>query len=253
MRLFDRSASKLAAGPTLVLSADPGPALFDAARQYDPGVRYSNLLHRLIFSNGVLLLGPVKVTPGVAQEAGLPEGTAVAWHALAALQGHQERRVHDAKALDGERLVRGLAARLGGTTHPAHLQPKLALLASVYSEQALPTEQVIEAVRPYGGDFRVEDGKAGSYSLTGAKTSFYVAYWPPRQYRESDAPAALGPARSRPQHHWDLHGGVPASEAPRELSVKIGEAALALASQAGGLALDMFGFPIGSPDDLLPR
>jgi len=66
MRLFDRSASTLAAGPTLLLPADPGPALFDAARQYDPGVRYSTLLRRLIFSNGVLLLGPVKVTPGMS-------------------------------------------------------------------------------------------------------------------------------------------------------------------------------------------
>jgi len=253
MRLFDRSAGKLAAGPTLVLPADPGPALFDEARRYDPGVRYSTLLRRLIFSNGVLLRGPVKVTPAVAREAGLPEGTALAWYALAALQGHRERRVHDAKAFDGELLVRGLAARLGGTTHPASLQPKLALLASVYSERGLPTEQVIEALRPYGGEFRVEDRKADSYSLTGEKTHFYVAYWSPRRYRESDAPAALGPVRSRPLHHWDLHGGVPASDAPRELGLKVGEAALALAEESGGRALDMFGFPIGTPDDLVPR
>jgi len=253
MRLFDRSAGKLAAGPTLVLPADPGPALFDEARRYDPGVRYSTLLRRLIFSNGVLLRGPVKVTPAVTREAGLPEGTALAWYALAALQGHRERRVHDAKAFDGELLVRGLAARLGGTTHPASLQPKLALLASVYSERGLPTEQVIEALRPYGGEFRVEDRKADSYSLTGEKTHFYVAYWSPRRYRESDAPAALGPVRSRPLHHWDLHGGVPASDAPRELGLKVGEAALALAEESGGRALDMFGFPIGTPDDLVPR
>jgi hypothetical protein len=253
MRWFGRSAGKLAAGPTLVLSADPGPALFDEARRYDPGVRYSNVLRRLIFSNGVLLLGPVKVTAGVARQAGLPDGTVVAWHTLAALQGHEDRRVHDAKAFDGERLVRGLAARLGGTTHPAQLQPKLALLASVYSDQALATEQVVEALRPYGGQFRVDDPKPDSYRLTGEKTFFYVAYRSARQYRQSDAPAALGPDRSRPRHHWDLHSGVPASDAPRELCLKVGEAALALASQSGGLALDMLGFPISSPDDLLPR
>ena len=253
MRLFDRSASKLAAGPTLVLPSDPGPALFDEARRYDPGVRYSRLLRRLIFSNGVLLLGPVTVTPAVAQQAGLPAGTAVAWYALAALQGHQERRAADAKAFDGERVVRGLAARLGGTTHPAPLQPRLALLASVYSEQAPAPEQVIEVLRPYGGDFRVKDAKPDSYSLSGEKTFFYVAYWSARRYRASDAPAAVGPHRSRPLHHWDLHGGVPASDAPRELCLKVGEAALALAGQSGGLAVDMFGFPMSSPDDLLPR
>lgn len=253
MRLFDRSAGKLAAGPTLLLPADPGPALLDAARQYDPGVRYSALLRRLIFSNGVLLLGPVTVTPRLAGQAGLPDDTAVAWYALAALQGHRERRVHEAKADDGERLVRGLAARLGGATHPPDLLPQLALLASVYSEQAPDPEQVIGALRPYGGDFRVEDAKDGRYSLTGHKTHFYVAYWPPRQYRESDAPPALGPLRSRPLHHWDLHTGARASDAPRELCLRVGEGALALASQSDGIALDMFGFPVSSPDDLLPR
>ena len=253
MRLFDRSAGKLAAGPTLLLPADPGLALLDAARQYDPGVRHSALLRRLIFSNGVLLLGPVKVTPGLAQEAGLPDGAAVAWYALAALQGHRERRAHDAKAYDSERLVRGLAARLGGATHPPELQPQLALLASVYSEQAPDPDEVIEAVRPYGGDFTVEDSKDGSYSLTGKKIHFYVAYWPPRQYRESDAPPALGPLRSRPLHHWDLHSGARASDAPRELCLRVGEGALALASQSDGIALDMFGFPVSSPDDLLSR
>jgi hypothetical protein len=253
MRLFDRSASKLAAGPTLLLPADPGPALFDVARQYDPAVRYSTLLHRLIFSNGVLLLGPVKVTPGVARQAGLPDGAVVAWHALAALQGHGERRVHDAKASDGELLVRGLAARLGGITHPAELQPQLALLASVYSEQAPAPQQVIGALRPYGGDFEAQDAQDGSYRLGGQKIHFYVAYWPPRQYREGEAPPALGPLRPRPLHHWDLHGGARASDAPRELCLRVGEGALALASQSDGIALDMTGFPISNPEDLLPR
>jgi hypothetical protein len=252
MRLFDRSASKLAAGPTLLLPADPGPALFDAARQYDPGVRYSTLLHRLIFSNGVLL-GPVKVTPGVAQQAGLPDGTAVAWYALSALEGHRERRAHDAKANDGELLVRGLAARLGGITHPAELQPQLALLASVYSEQAPAPGQVIDSLRPYGGDFEVEDAQDRSYRLTGDKIHFYVAYWPARQYREGEAPPALGPLRPRPLHHWDLHSGARVSDAPRELCLRVGEGALALASQSDGIALDMLGFPISDPEDLLAR
>jgi hypothetical protein len=253
MRLFDRSAGKLAAGPTLLLSADPGPALLDAARLYDPGVRRWNLLGRLVFSNGVLLFGPVAVTPGVAQEAGLPAGTGVAWYARAALQGHNERRSHEAKQYDGERLVRGLATRLGGTTHPARLQPELALLTSVYSEQALATDQVIEVLRPYGGNFGVEDESADSYSLTGTGTYFYVAYWSPRLYREQFAPPAVGAMRRGPLHHWDLHTGTSPRHAARELVHKVGEATLALASESGGVALDMLGFRITSTDDLLPR
>jgi hypothetical protein len=198
----------------------------------------------------VLLFGPVEVTSGVAQEAGLPAGTGVAWYARAALQGHNERRSHEAKQYDGERLVRGLAERLGGTTHPARLQPELALLTSVYSDQALAADQVIEVLRPYGGNFRVEDESADSYSLTGQGTYFYVAYWSPRLYRADNAPPAAGAMRSGPLHHWDLHTGTSPRYAAPELVRKVGEATLALATESGGVALD--GFPITSTDDLLP-
>jgi len=41
-------------------------------------------------------------------------------------------------------------------------------------------------------------------------------------------------------------------DAARELISRVGEEALALASRCGGVALDEFGFPVNSPDDLLP-
>lgn len=258
MGLFSQSASKLpTGGPTLLMLADPGSALLDAARLYDPSVRHSKLLGRLVFSNGVLLDGPVKVTPMVAQQVGNTGAATVAWYARAALRAvgdrYNEQRSHEEKEHDGERLVRGLAARLGGSTYPARLQPKLALLASVYSEQELAAEQVISALRPWGGALGIEEAKEDSYSLGGKAAPFYVAYWSPRVYRATDAPPALGPMRSRPLHHWDIHSGVRASDASHELCLKVGEAALSLGSQAGGPALDMFGFRISSADDLLPR
>ncbi len=64
MPLFDRSgraAGKLAAGPALLLAADPGDALIETARLYDPQLRAWH--GRLVFGNGVLLFGPVTVTP----------------------------------------------------------------------------------------------------------------------------------------------------------------------------------------------
>ncbi len=251
MGLFDRSAGKLASSTTLLFTADPGEALLDAARLYDPEVRRWH--GRLVFRNGVLLFGPVAVTPKLEQQAGLPAGTAVAWYTAAAGQQTSQQRSHEAKMEDGDRLVRGLAERLGGTVKYAGPQPSLALLASVYSEQALAADQVIEVLRPYGGNFRVEDEKADSYSLSGHGTFFYVAYWSPRLYRERDAPPAVGSIRPHPLHHWDLHGGTSARRAPRELALKIGEAALALAGRSGGVAVDMLGFRIGRAEDLLPR
>jgi len=251
MGLFDRSVSKLSGKTTLLLPADPGGALLDAARLYDPGVR--SWLGRLVFVNGVLLFGPVPVTPKLEQQAGLPAGMAVAYYTAAALQGHRDRRDHDAKQSDGDRLVRGLADRLGGTVTYAGPPPDLALVTSVYSEQAPAPDQVIEVLRPYGGDFKVEDQTDNSYSLSGPKIYFYVAYWSPRFYREPEAPPALGPLRSRPLHHWDLHAGAGRKNVARELAGKVGEGALALASRCGGIALDELGFPFSSPDDLLPR
>lgn len=253
MKLFDRSTSRLAAGPTLLLSADPGPDLLDAARRYDPGLRQWNLLGRLVFANGVLLFGPVTLTPAIARAAGLPAGAGVAWYARAALQRHYQRRSLEAKAEDGEKLVRGLAARLRGTTHPARLQPKLSLAAAVYSDRALPAGQVIDALRPYAGDLKVHDEEQDRYSLSGKGAPWLAAYWGPRWYLPTEAPAALGPVRPGKLHRWDLYSGVHAADASRELCLSVGGAALALAGQSGGVAVDMLGFLIGSADDLLLR
>jgi hypothetical protein len=251
MGLFDRSASKLSARTTLLLPADPGGTLLEAARLYDPDVRSWH--GRLVFRNGVLLFGPVPVTPKLEQQAGLPAGMTVAYYTGAAVQRSSQERDHEAKQFDGDRLVRGLADRLGGTVTYAGPPPYLALVTSVYGEQALAADQVIEVLRPYGGDFRVEDQTEDSYSLNGAKTYFYVAYWSARFYREPDAPPALGAIRSRPLHHWDLHAGAGRKDVARELADKVGTGALALAGRCGGVALDELGFPVSSPSDLLPR
>lgn len=251
MGLFDRTPSRLSDCTALLLRADPGETLMDAARLYDPGVRRWH--DRLIFDNGVLLFGPVTVTPKLQQQARLPDGTAVVWYTSAAGQG--QKRPHEAKLNDGDKLVRGLAARLGGTIRYGlpRQETDLALFASVYSEQGLSREQVAELLRPYNGDLRAEDVKTDTYSLTGDDIYFYVAYWSPRLYREDDAPPALGAMRSRPLNHWDLNTGVSAQHAARELCLKVGEAALALAARSGGVALDVLGFPITSPSDLFPR
>ena len=49
MKLFDHSADRLADRTALLLTADPGDGLLDAARRYDPQVR--RWAGRLVFSN----------------------------------------------------------------------------------------------------------------------------------------------------------------------------------------------------------
>ena len=251
MGLFDRSASKLQGRTALLFTADPGDGLLDAARLYDPDVRAWR--GRLIFQNGILLFGPVAVTPKIEQQAELPAGMAVAYYTGAA--GHTEGgdRGHEVKVFDGDRLVRGLADRLGGMVEYAGAPPDLALVTSVYSGQAMAPDEVIEVLRPYGGNFRVEDETENTYSLSGAGTRFYVAYWSPKLYRVPDAPPAVGAMRSQRLHHWDLHAGHGRKHVPRELAQSVGEATIALASRSSGVALDVLGFPVTSADDLLPR
>jgi hypothetical protein len=251
MGIFDRSGNKLSTRPSLLLTADPGDALLDAARLYDPEVHPWH--GRLVFANGVLLFGPIEVTPRVAQEASIPAGTAVAYYTGVAAQKTSERRAESAKQDDAEKLLHGLAARLGGKTHLTDPQSKPALLASVYSEQELPPEQVVEVLRPYGGEPRVEDRKQDTYSISGKGTYFYTAYWSPRLFVAREEPAALGKLRSATLHHWDLNTGVAASKAARELCLKVGEAALALAGRSGGVAVDMLGFRVNSAEDMLLR
>lgn len=166
MGLFNRPAklgAKLATWTTLLLRADPGDALLDAARRYDPQVR--RVRDRLVFQNGVLLIGPVTMTPEIERRAGLPAGMAVAWYVGAGGLSASQRRSHEAVVDDGDHLVT----------------------------------------------------------------------------------RARGPAGR------DRHAAYSPEDAGREVCLKVGSAALVLAGESGGIALDVLGFIINSADDLLPR
>jgi hypothetical protein len=119
--VFGRSVHRLAQRLALLLPADPGFTLLDQARPYDPGVR--RWRDRLIFRNGVQLFGPVTVPPDLAGRAGLSAGRPVACYADSALQPSRARRRHEATIGDAELLLRALADRLGGATHPSPLRP----------------------------------------------------------------------------------------------------------------------------------
>jgi hypothetical protein len=142
-------AKRLAAGPTL-LAAEVSDEIADALVAYDPALRVRS--DRFAFGNGVLLHGPVEVTAELAAKAGLPAGAASAYYADIIETGTRGSRPDHAKWQDAERLVRGLAARLGGTVHSQRPDMSLNLSASVYTAQPLPAEQVISVLQPYTDD-----------------------------------------------------------------------------------------------------
>src|SRR5260370_11708972 len=112
MGLFDRTATYLAKGPTLLFPADPVDPLTDLLKLYDPSVRVRG--DRLVFANGVLLYGPIDITQELAVQARLPAGMAGAHHAGVGIHSHPERRPDGAA-----RAGAGALLRRGGPTPAA--------------------------------------------------------------------------------------------------------------------------------------
>jgi hypothetical protein len=259
MALFDRTAGHLARGPAVLFPADPAGAMAEAVFRYDPGAGVQG--NRFVFRNDVQLHGPVEVTSDIARQAGLPAGPATGYYATIVENGTSRSRPDSLKWQDAERLVRGLAARLGGTVHDEQPPMDLRLRAVVYSVQpSLPAEQVIGVLQPYvrSGELVIEKDTNvpdAYYLITKLEPVFFVAYWPPRVSRSRLAlpPPALGDLSDKEPRRWDLRTKFPVATATREACLQVGEAALALADRADGTVIDTYGFPVDRPEDLLRR
>jgi hypothetical protein len=257
MPLFDHTAKRLRDRPSLLFPTDPAGALTDLLRQYDPAMTSSG--ERLAFGNGVRLYGPIQITPDIERKAKLPPGLTTAYYTVIAYGGEARNRDDDVMWQDAERLVRGLAGRLGGTVHDSRPLMDLKLEATVFSAQPLPVEQVIAALQPYvdTGEIVAEHSSdvAGSYALgTEEQPPFFVLYWPPRISRTKLGvpPPALGGRYGPEPCRWVLNGFSTVQDVSRDVALRVAEAALALARTAGGIAIDPYGLPIGRAEDLLP-
>src|SRR5215468_8331668 len=258
MALFDRTAKHLARGPAVLFPADPVGAVADAVLRYDPGADVQS--DGFVFRNDVRLHGPVAVTPDVARQAGLAAGLATGYYATIVENGISRSRPDSLKWQDAERLVRGLAARLGGTVHDEQPPMDLRMRAVVYSvAPSLPAEQVIGVLQPYirSGELTLEKDSNvpdAYYLITEQAPVFFVAYWPSRVSRSKLAlpPPALGDLSDKEPRRWDLRTKFPVATATREACLQVGEAALALAAHADGTVIDTYGFPIDRAEDMLP-
>jgi hypothetical protein len=258
MALYDRTAARLARGPAVLFPAAPADAIAEAVLRYDPAAVVKS--DRFVFHNGVDLHGPIVVTPELTRQAGLPGGMTAGYYAAIAEGETSGSRPDSLKWRDAERLIRGLAARLGGTVHDERPPMDLRLRASVYSGQSLPATEVIGVLQPFvdTGEllFEEDTGVRGAYYLiTAQEPVFFVAYWPPRLSRSRLAlpPPALGELTGREPCRWDLRTRFLVATAARETCLQVAGAALALARRAEGVVIDTYGFPVDRPEDLLPR
>jgi hypothetical protein len=255
MGLFDDTAKRLTSRPALLLAADPAGEMADAVTDYDPGLRVRG--DKFVFGNGVLLCGPVEITGEIARKAELPGGVTVAYYASVAVPGKSERRPDDDRWQDAQRLIRGLAARLGGVIRDPRPAMELTLEASVYSGRPLPVDAVVDVLRPFAGH-DLEPGPMkveGAYALRPVEGTvlFLTMYLPPWVSRVQPLPPAVGELRRKKPCQWELYTSVPVEHAKPEDCHTVGGAALALAGRTGGMVTDVYGFPVRRPEDLLPR
>jgi hypothetical protein len=259
MTLFIHTAERLARGPTLALAAELSDEVTGLLHRYDPGVRARG--DHFVFGNGVLLHGPIQVNAKLAAQCGLPEGTVTAYFGSILPPAKRHHRPEDRTRRDAERLIRGLAVRLGGTVHGSRPSKVVNLRAAVYAPRPVPAQEVISVLQPYAsGTLFVEDlpNVPEAYSLlTEENPRFFVFYWPPRLARNPAAyieppAAAIGALRGQEPCRWELHKGCPAHEASADLCLDVGRAAFDLARHASGTVTDSYDFPIDRPEDLLP-
>jgi hypothetical protein len=254
MALFDRTAKRLVRGPTVVLTNDPT----DLLKSYAPDAYVRG--DRLVVGNGVLLYGPVDVTAEVAAKTGLETGNG--YYTRAGVLAKTEERPEPAKALDGEWLVRGLAARLHGVRYSHRSWSDVTLDLSVYAEEPVPAEQVIAVLQPFAGfepgrELFVEEHETvhdSYFLLSEQEPVFITAFWPGRLARSKVAPPplALGDLRGRAPCRWQLLTKQNAATADPAACRLAGEAALALAESVGGVVTDTFGFLITRAEEVLP-
>ncbi|HEX5114096.1 MAG TPA: hypothetical protein VFW65_02750 [Pseudonocardiaceae bacterium] len=255
VRTLRGTAKRLAEGPTLLIGPDQTEQLTTLLAGYAPGARRHG--NRMIMGNGVLLYGPVDVPADTAADAGLPPGLPVAYYAGNAAESKRQRRLEVVKALSGEGLVRGLAARLPAARYSIRPWSDLALSLSVHAARPAPTEQVTAALQPFHGGELVahpqEDTPDAYLVYSEDEPRFVAAFWPSRLANSmvDPPPVALGPLHDRQPCRWELRVPLNAATADAETRVLLGSAALALARAVDGVVTDMFGFPITSPEDVL--
>lgn len=249
-------AKRLAEGPTLLISPDQTEQLTTLLAGYAPGARRRG--NRMIMGNGVLLYGPVDVPAATAAAAGLPPGPPIGYYAGSAAESKRQRRPAVVQALNGECLVRGLAARLPATRHSTRPWADLGLGVYVYAARPAPVQRVIAALHTFAGDelaAHPHEAVADAYLLYGeGEARFFVSFWPSRLANSiiDPPPVALGALRDRQPCRWEVrmpHVNVAGADA--ENRALLGNAALALAHAVDGVVTDTFGFPVTCAADVV--
>jgi hypothetical protein len=254
----------------LLLPADPGfDRMLDACRQYQPAARPSRMNHNWICADGqhFRLHDASPVRPESAVKAGLPGDITCVWYvdwdgAEVGLNTQQRKQLGEQYRQKSGYVLGGLAARFGGLWAPHPPEVTQPLRAYVYTVSEIDAADLLTMASQYAPGLSLGDPRSDRVIALRGETPSRVQYWPPYSAAVPKSSLVLGPgAPAALDPSWpDDDTGVivvqaeqPAGGADPAVGRAVGAMGLGLAAQTGGVCVDIFGFKVRDPSDLVIR
>jgi hypothetical protein len=289
MGLFRSRRAKLQRALTrnmrLLLPAAPDTdRMLAAARLFNPAAKQIDGNRIAADAEQHIILGPAfEIDPDLRRAAQLPPDITVAYfvniappvplparpnEALTDRYQAMKRDVVTATRAQAKCLINGLATRFAGTAYPVPGQADQPLHADVYTAQEPDEEELAALVSRYVPGLvpvETEWSGRGVITLRADGSMFDVEYWPPPVVRvplteraaEGTDPFTVVTQVIKPSgrglHALIVRAAQPAHGAGPDLARALGKAALGLAAETDGVCMDLFGFRVLRPDDLIIR
>jgi hypothetical protein len=267
----DKLLWSLTKGIRLLLPSDPGPErLLDACQQYSPQARPSKLNRDWIVADGghYRLHRPNSINAEMAARASLPADITCAFFtdwdgAEVGLNTRQRKLVDEQYREKSGYLLGGLAVRFGGLWAPRPKEVTQPLRAYVYTVRELDGAGVLFLTSRYVPGLTLGDPRSDNViTLRGDRAPSRIQYWPPYPATFPKSLLATGPGVPQvldPSWADDdtavvtVEAEEAAEGADPAVADAVGKVALGLAAETGGVCVDIFGFRVRDPADLVIR
>ena len=254
----------------LLLPADPGrDRLIEYVHLFDPRARVA-MAGRIDVGNerDLYITEGLQIVPEVAAEVGVPAGMTMAFFVQNNPRGVPFSTIGPLNTkkelyIRSERLMNGLAVRMGGVAWPEAAVLSEPLRATIYTHREVTAEQVHEVVARYAPGlaphFDPTFGPVGVSTWRTGDGQFEASHWPKGTTAVLLPRAPRGVGDDLFYHRSDnwavrLELSTPANRADPHTARLVGECALEIAAMSHGACVDQLDFRVRDPRELVfPR
>jgi len=252
----------------LLLPADPGrDRLLEYVHLFDPRARLA-MAGRIDVGNerDLYITEGLPIDPEVAAETGVPAGMTMAFFVqnnprgvpfstIGPLNSKKELYVRS------ERLMNGLAVRMGGIAWPEAAVLGEPLRATIWTFREITAEQVYGVIAKYAPGLAPSHSAFSNLGVSTWRTQdgqFEASHWPKETTAvlRPDAPRSIGEGFYHRTEAWAvrLELAIPANQADPRTARLVGECALEVAAMSHGACVDQLDFRVRDPRELMfPR